>query len=80
MRKHADAPLTALRLSKAGNEIALVIQDFGKGFDLKSVRGKGGLGLVSMEERVRLVGGSLSVESKAGEGTRIEVCIPLPAN
>jgi signal transduction histidine kinase len=53
------------------------VEDFGKGFDVEATKGKGGLGLISMQERVRLVGGSLSINSKAGDGARVEVRIPL---
>jgi signal transduction histidine kinase len=49
----------------------------GDGFDLEEGRGKGGLGLVSMEERVRLVNGTFSIQSRPGEGTRVEVRVPL---
>ena len=49
-----------------------------KGFNLKEIKGKGGLGLVSMEERARLVRGKLVVQSAPGEGTRIEIRVPLP--
>ncbi|MEJ2008408.1 MAG: PAS domain S-box protein, partial [Acidobacteriota bacterium] len=77
VRRHAQTKKVSVKLARKGNEIVMVIRDFGKGFDLKAVRTRGGLGLVSMEERVRLVDGSLSVTSKPGEGTRVEVHIPL---
>ena len=57
--------------------MGMVIQDFGRGFDPYAARSGHGLGLVSMEERVRLVKGKLSVNSKPGEGTRVEVLIPV---
>ena len=57
--------------------MGMIIQDFGRGFDLHAARSGCGLGLVSMEERVRLVKGKLSVNSKPGEGTRVEVRIPV---
>ena len=63
---------------KASNQaIELVVEDFGKGFDLEATKGNGGLGLISMQERVRLVGGSLAITTKAGDGTRVQVRIPL---
>jgi signal transduction histidine kinase len=55
----------------------LSIEDVGKGFQPEEVRGKGGLGLVSMEERVRLVDGKLTIRSKPGDGTTIQVRVPL---
>jgi signal transduction histidine kinase len=80
IRKHAEAKRAEVRLLGANNEILLVVEDFGAGFDLNETRRKGGLGLVSMEERVRLAGGNLSISSKPGHGTRIEVRCPLEGN
>ena len=76
--KHADAKEVVLTLAHSGNGICLSVQDSGVGFDPDSVTGKGGLGLVSMRERVRLVNGSFSVSSHAGSGTEVAVWIPLP--
>jgi len=75
--KHAGATEVRAALSGGSEEIALVIEDFGDGFDLEEVRGKGGLGLVSMDERVRLVDGTFSIRSEPGRGTRVEVRVPL---
>jgi signal transduction histidine kinase len=52
------------------------IVDYGSGFDVLSASRNGSLGLVSMEERVRFVGGELDVSSKLSVGTRISVRIP----
>jgi len=75
--KHARAQEVRVDLSASDREIVLVIEDRGHGFDLQEGRGKGGLGLVSMEERIRLVNGSLSIRSQPGMGTRVEVRAPL---
>ena len=56
----------------------LEVRDSGCGFDPSAVRGKPGLGLASMKERVRLVEGELTVSSEPEKGTSIEVRIPLP--
>jgi two-component system, chemotaxis family, CheB/CheR fusion protein len=77
IRKHAQAKMALVSLAGKGAEIVMVIQDLGRGFDFDAARRSGGLGLVSIEERVRLVKGSVSVTSKPGEGTRKEVRIPL---
>ena len=58
--------------------MALLIEDNGDGFELGEGRGKGGLGLISMDERVRFVGGAFSIRSGHGKGTQVEVRIPLP--
>ena len=60
-------------------ELELRIEDKGAGFDPASKRPQPGLGLASMEERVRLVGATLSVTSAVGRGTTIVVRVPLAA-
>ena len=55
------------------------IEDNGPGFETKTVRGSGGLGLRSMKERARLIGGTLAITSRPGSGTRIQVRAPLKA-
>ena len=75
--KHAGAAEVRVVLTGRANETRLMIEDAGGGFELEHVRGKGGLGLVSMDERVRLVGGTFSIQSKPGKGTRVEVRVPM---
>lgn len=75
--KHAHANRAMVAVETSDGEIVLTVQDFGRGFDLDAVRGEGGLGLVSMEERVRMVGGTISVHSQLGQGTQIEVHVPI---
>lgn len=75
--KHSKASEARVHLQGGPEEIALTIQDIGGGFDLNEVRRRKGLGLVSMEERVRLARGRFAIESRVGEGTRVEVRIPL---
>jgi signal transduction histidine kinase len=59
--------------------IHLRLADDGIGFDPRSVDGKGGLGLVSMRERLRLVHGEIAIESSPSRGTRVEVRVPVSA-
>jgi signal transduction histidine kinase len=75
--KHAESNRVDVMLRATKEQIELIVEDFGKGFDVEATKGRGGLGLISMQERVRLVGGSLSINSKAGDGARVEVRIPL---
>jgi PAS domain S-box-containing protein len=75
--KHAGATAVRVALTGSSNETRLVIEDIGDGFELEHIRGKGGLGLISMDERVRLVGGTFFIQSKPRKGTRIEVRIPF---
>jgi signal transduction histidine kinase len=75
--KHAKAANVRVTLSARKVGIALRIVDTGDGFDLKEVKRKGGLGLISMEERVRLVKGNFTIQSQPGKGTTVEVFVPL---
>jgi signal transduction histidine kinase len=67
------------KVAMSGHEdgIDLCISDTGVGFNLESAEARGGLGLISMRERLRLVGGHLTLESKPSHGTRILVRVPL---
>jgi two-component system sensor histidine kinase DegS len=75
--KHAGATHVWVTLTFKKRTIGLSITDDGAGFDLAAVRGCGSLGLIGMEERVRLMKGKLSVIARPGHGTRIAVEIPL---
>ena len=74
--KHAGAKRVVVSISGRDDALHAAIRDDGHGFDLDQVKGKG-LGLISMEERVRHLGGTFSIAPKPGEGTRIEIRIPL---
>jgi PAS domain S-box-containing protein len=76
--KHSGASRIEVELSEESGEIHLTIRDFGKGFDVESVKQAKGLGLVSMRERVRLVDGTITIDSKPMGGTTIRVRVPLP--
>jgi signal transduction histidine kinase len=64
-------------LVATGPELLLRVQDKGVGFDPARVRSEPGLGLSSMEERVRLIQATLSVTSAPRRGTTVEVHVPL---
>lgn len=75
--KHSGEKRIEVQLREDLGEIQLIVRDAGKGFDLESAtRGKG-LGLTSMRERVRLVNGTIAIDSKPRGGTKIDVRIPL---
>jgi signal transduction histidine kinase len=76
--KHAQARSVRLAVAEDAGQIILTVEDDGIGFDVNGVKGKGSLGLVSIEERARLVGGRFLVQSQPGKGTRVEVRVPLP--
>jgi PAS domain S-box-containing protein len=75
--KHSGAARAQVQLSADGAGLSLVVTDDGRGFDAEEVAGRGGLGLVSMRERLRLVEGELTIVSQPGAGTRIEARVPF---
>ncbi len=76
--KHSGAQEAHVELMQSREELALRIRDPGVGFDVTAVNGKHGLGLISMRERLRLVGGRIAIKSSEARGTQIEVLVPLP--
>jgi signal transduction histidine kinase len=73
--KHAKASQVALSVRVADESVALEVADDGQGFDLARIGAKGGLGLISMQERADRIGGQLAIHSAPGEGTRVKVSV-----
>ena len=80
VKKHSGAAGARVRIENMDDTLHLSIDDDGKGFDMKAVSERQGLGLWSMRERVRLVGGRFEIHSETQKGTRIEVWLPLKEN
>jgi signal transduction histidine kinase len=59
------------------DEIHLTVKDSGVGFDREAAKESRGLGLISMEERLKLVKGTLSIESQLKRGTTIHARVPV---
>lgn len=76
VQKHSKSPRVVVQLENGKEGITLRVQDAGKGFNAEAAARKGGLGLISMEERVRLVNGKLTIESHRGKGTTVAAFIP----
>jgi signal transduction histidine kinase len=77
--KHSGGTAAKVELTRADGHLCLVVTDDGAGFDPQGTRTNGSLGLVSMNERARFVGGQLTVESHPGTGTRVSVRVPIAA-
>jgi len=75
--KHSNAGKVRVILTRSARALRLVVTDDGVGFDRDDPVRRGGLGLRSMEERVRLVGGELELISRRGSGTTLTVTVPL---
>jgi signal transduction histidine kinase len=74
--RHSGASSAAISLKRFDGSIELQVSDSGKGFDVDSFKNGGGLGLVSVEERLRLLQGSCEIYSAPGRGTRLVVRVP----
>jgi len=75
--KHAEATQVEVTLERGDGEVVLTVRDNGRGFATGDPRNPGSYGLVGLRERALLVGGRVSVDSSPGEGTRVELRIPL---
>ena len=75
--KHAHATRVEVTLRHADEHVTLVVSDNGRGFDMTAPRKPSSFGLVGLRERAHLVAADLRVRSAPGQGTRIEVDMPL---
>ncbi|MCH7800203.1 MAG: GAF domain-containing sensor histidine kinase [Chloroflexi bacterium] len=74
--RHAEARRVAVEIETTTDLISLTIEDDGRGFDIEDIA-DGRYGLVGLNERIKLLGGELALESAAGVGTRIIAHVPL---
>jgi PAS domain S-box-containing protein len=77
--KHSGVRFFAVKMHGLPTEIQLTVRDSGVGFDPELAKDTPGLGLVSMQERIRLVKGTISITSRPQSGSEINVRVPLSA-
>jgi signal transduction histidine kinase len=75
--KHSGVQYFEVELWETSDEIHLAVSDSGVGFDPDAVKAGKGLGLISMEERLKLLNGTLSIESQLQRGTTIHAHVPF---
>jgi two-component system sensor histidine kinase UhpB len=75
--RHGEARHVTVSLVRDDTHLSLRVSDDGRGFDVSSARHQGGLGLVSIEERARLVQASVTIDSVPGKGTEVVVRVPV---
>ena len=75
--KHGGVPLAEVSLLGRGNTLNLTVKDEGAGFDLHEAMQGPGLGLTTMKERLKVLGGQLSIDSQPGRGTTVHAVAPL---
>lgn len=78
--RHANASEIRVTLTCGGQQIMLSVDDHGEGFEVDSPVHRRGLGLQGMKERTDSLGGKLTITSAPGEGTQVEVVVPLTAD
>jgi PAS domain S-box-containing protein len=77
--KHAGVRRATLRLRRTRGRLRLLVADPGKGFDPAALAGTAGFGLMSIRERLGLLGGRLIIRSRPGRGTAVLVALPEKA-
>jgi two-component system sensor histidine kinase UhpB len=76
--RHSGASTVSVRLKRNSGVVELIVEDDGHGFDMKQSWGDDrGLGLLGMEERVAVIGGTLEIQSRLGAGTRVVAHVPV---
>jgi signal transduction histidine kinase len=77
LKKHSGAEQAKVDLKMAGERLEITVQDQGYGFDLQGLHKNEGLGIRSMEERARSLGGKFEIHSQSGKGTTLKASLPL---
>jgi signal transduction histidine kinase len=74
---HAGASRADVRLRRRDDDAEITITDDGRGFDLSDPERHNGLGLVSLTERAKITGGTISIDTGLNRGTRVHATIPV---
>ncbi len=75
--RHSRASRVDVSLRAEGEILTLSVEDDGRGFDLRELSESTGLGVAGMRERAELIGGTLEIRSRPGEGTRVHLKVPV---
>jgi two-component system, chemotaxis family, CheB/CheR fusion protein len=76
--KHAQTDQATVELhQEAADEIAITVQDKGRGFDVTAAQERSGFGLFNIRERLNLFGGRMEIDSTLGHGTRVTIYVPI---
>jgi two-component system sensor histidine kinase DegS len=80
VRDHAQATQAKIRIDIGDSELRISVEDNGKGFDVENMSDeeREDYGFASLEDRLTMMGGSLDLDSAAGEGSRIVFNVPIP--
>ena len=76
--KHSGAKEVWISVAEVNNHVQLRIEDAGRGCDTHQIRANNGLGLASMRERARMIGGTFEFRARVGGGAEAVVVVPMP--
>lgn len=76
---HGHAHTISIDVTRSADQVDMTVADDGQGFDVDAARERGGLGLISMQERANGAGGALEIDAAPGRGTIVRVRCPLAA-
>ena len=77
VKKYSGATEAEVDLQLSGQKLEITVRDQGRGFDVANLRRTEGLGIRSMEQRARLLGGKVEIHSELGKGTAVEAFVPV---
>jgi signal transduction histidine kinase len=77
LKKHSGAEDAKVNLKMTGERLEVTVRDEGYGFDLQALHENEGLGIRSMEERARSLGGKFEIRSESGKGTTLKASVPV---
>ena len=77
LKKYSGAEEAEVDLRMTGGRLEISVRDEGRGFSLSDLGQNGGIGIRSMEQRARLLGGTFVIHSEPGKGTTLEAWVPL---
>ncbi|NNF14195.1 MAG: PAS domain-containing sensor histidine kinase [Gemmatimonadetes bacterium] len=75
-KRHSGTDRAVVRLASVGGRVVAEVEDSGEGFIVPEVGGADGLGIIGMQERAEMIGGSLELDSAPGRGTRVRIVVP----
>ncbi len=75
--RHANATEIIIKASQSEDIFSIVVEDNGEGFDVAIAQASGGLGLLNMQQRAQMYEGDVHVSSELGQGTKLEIIVPI---
>ena len=75
--KHADVAEVSVTIATNDHHMRILVEDQGRGFDPEAAAKKAGYGLLSIRQRLSMLGGQLEIDSRPGAGTRVTILAPL---